>query len=130
MSNFLLDTHILIWYISGSSKLNTDAREAIAQADNLYFSSASWHELAILISLQHIETSIAQFESLASIIELKTISFDVKVAEAYTQVTLNNKDPFDKAIIATAKAYNLVLMSADQNICNAKIPKLKIYKAT
>jgi PIN domain nuclease of toxin-antitoxin system len=54
--NLLLDTHILIWLIDGSEKLNQTARYAIEDENNsLYLSIASLWEITIKTSLGKLE---------------------------------------------------------------------------
>lgn len=44
----LIDTHTLIWYIEGSSKLSSQAKNLIeSSSDSIFFSMASIWEIAI-----------------------------------------------------------------------------------
>jgi len=56
----LLDTHILIWLIAGSEKLNKTARYAIEDENNsLHFSIASLWEITIKTSLGKLELGMS-----------------------------------------------------------------------
>ncbi|MEY2977132.1 MAG: type II toxin-antitoxin system VapC family toxin [Prochlorotrichaceae cyanobacterium] len=48
----LIDTHVLLWYIQGSSKLSKVARELIDSDQNIvFFSIVSLWEIAIKLSI-------------------------------------------------------------------------------
>lgn len=49
---YLLDTHSLIWFFEGNSKLPDSARQIICNPENIiYLSAASLWEMAIKISI-------------------------------------------------------------------------------
>lgn len=53
--NILLDTHILIWYVQGNTKLQTSYRELITNSKNKKFVSvASLWEMAIKLKVEKI----------------------------------------------------------------------------
>ena len=61
---YLIDTHALIWYITGDKKLGRKAISVIKDTDNIiYTSKATLWELAIKISLGKLALSIP-FEAL------------------------------------------------------------------
>jgi PIN domain nuclease of toxin-antitoxin system len=74
---YLLDTHILIWFISGDKKLSLYAKELIENEDNeLLVSIASLWEMAIKFNLGKLELG-QPFEDLFPIFKLmvKPIAF-------------------------------------------------------
>ena len=58
--NYLIDTHILIWFIEGDEKLSKKAQALIANpANNIYISQASLWEMTIKISIGKLSLSIS-----------------------------------------------------------------------
>jgi PIN domain nuclease of toxin-antitoxin system len=115
--NLLLDTHAFLWFIDDNPKLSPTARTLIANADNrIYLSVASLWELAIKISLgklrlaQPFEILVPQQLSLNRIDRL-----DIAVAHAAAVATLpfHHRDPFDRLLIAQAKAEAIPIVSSD-----------------
>ena len=119
---FLLDTHILIWYLQGKTKLNKNIAEYIDYFQYpFYVSVASLHEIIFLIQ----EKKIKKYDSISDIInavEDKQIHFlDIKpkhieVLEKLSTPYIKNdphKDQFDRTIISQGIAEGLTVISAD-----------------
>lgn len=115
--NLLIDTHVLLWWMSQSVKLSDAAREAFKNPRNsLNVSIASLWE--IQIKLQTGKLSIEG--TLPEIVErqLQQNSLFILLIEmphvfALDRLPMIHKDPFDRMIIAQALAENLTLVSAD-----------------
>jgi PIN domain nuclease of toxin-antitoxin system len=127
-NNYILDTHILIWYSTGSPRITRELQDLIANADNIYISSCTWHEIAILASMQKIQSSLKLYEEVLLYLDAKVLGFDHSSAGIYTGLTTAHKDPFDKAIVATAIAFDLTLVTADKTILSGKYNNLKCLK--
>ena len=115
--NFLLDTHGLIWFLTGDAQLSIRARSLIEDDKNrIFISIASLWEMAIKFSIgklnigQSFETLFpAQLES--NNIEILEISVDhLKVV---CKLPFHHRDPFDRLIIAQALAEKWSVISAD-----------------
>ena len=51
---FLLDTHVLYWFVDGDARLSTKAEAIIGDITNeIFISPASYWEMAIKISLEN-----------------------------------------------------------------------------
>lgn len=110
----LIDTHILIWWLSDSGNIRTEHRELIADPENIVcVSMISIFELYIKASIGKMvlpeDLIKAIEESDISTLELKFDHF-----EAYRSLPVIHKDPFDKLIIAQAISEQLPLISYDQ----------------
>ncbi|ACC84368.1 type II toxin-antitoxin system VapC family toxin [Nostoc punctiforme] len=117
--SFLLDTHILLWFLENDSKLSDRVREVITNPENLIFVSAisAWEisikqSLGKLISPGNLEEALrfSRFEILSM-----TLTHGIKVAD----LPLHHKDPFDRMLIAQALVEGLTIITVDQ--------KLKFY---
>ena len=113
-----LDTQVAVWLASGKQKrLSTDARRVVAKA-SLLLSPVVLLELEMLyemrrstISSQSMEAKLAG-ETGLRICDLPFIEVArAAIGEAWT------RDPFDRLIVANAKAAGLAfLVTADENI--------------
>jgi PIN domain nuclease of toxin-antitoxin system len=109
----LLDTHVFLWAVAGSSLLKPAARRTIESADQVYVSAASVWEIAIKARLGKIE---ADPYELADAIEASGfIELPVRAAHAAGagRLALHHNDPFDRLLVAQALAEPLRLLTAD-----------------
>ena len=118
---YLLDTHMFIWSIQGSSKLKTDTRNIIRDKSNLVFLSiVSVWEIAIKVMLKKLRLDIPVtkiFENLE--FELLPIKLDHVLV--LLKLPPIHKDPFDRMLVSQAKLEKLTLLSED--------PKIKQYQS-
>lgn len=116
--SFLLDTHSLLWFFSGSKSLSRQAREKISDISNIcYFSIASLWEIAIKFHLDKLQLEI-DFKDIAAHladnnIEILQITFD-HVLELVKLEDIH-RDPFDRMIISQARTDQLTIISKDSN---------------
>jgi PIN domain nuclease of toxin-antitoxin system len=113
----LLDTHALLWFLSGSDRLSATARTAIEDvANERLFSVAGAWEIAIKASLGKLDLSVP-FEVLvpgelrANAIEL----LPIRPAHLVGLMALpfHHRDPFDRMYVAQAEAEGAAVVSAD-----------------
>lgn len=113
---FLLDTHVFLWYLLGDPNLSSKAKEAIDTKTDLYFSIASLWEISIKINIGKLQLN-RSFEYLPK--ELQYINAQIlpitsKDTEIYAVLPLHHRDPFDRILIAQAMNHSLVLISRDE----------------
>ena len=108
----LLDTHVLIWWDSGV-KMSHEATEAIREAAQVYVSAVTGWEIAIKASLGRIETSRT---TAVAVSESGFEELPVRLAHAERVQTLpqHHRDPFDRMLVAQAKAEGLTLVTRDR----------------
>jgi PIN domain nuclease of toxin-antitoxin system len=124
----LLDTHTAFWYFEGSPDLSAKAKAAIEDSGNEVFVSivSAW-EIAIKRSLDKEKTtlcSVAEFfdEIAASGFELITLEpHHVRPIET---LPFHHRDPFDRQLIATAIAEDMVFISADEHVAKYDVSRL------
>ena len=115
--NFLIDTHVLIWYLDGSKRLPDKILKELDDADNhVTVSIVSLWELAIKISLKKMETKITLEEIQADILKRDFIPLPISFGHlnALSSLEFYHGDPFDRLLIAQAIVENLTMMSADK----------------
>ena len=128
MSVYVTDTHPLIWYTSGKhSRLSPRVvrifEEAFADRALVVIPSPVLWEISLL--LEHGKIKIREpFEhwmaALSSQRGLDVRALDVDVIAAAHLLSFNG-DPFDRAIVATAKAMDLPLITRDEAIVNSRL---------
>lgn len=120
--NYLLDTHVFIWYLEGNTRLKRAWRTIIANRNNVVFVSivSPW-EMSIKskklrLSLPF-DRYFRNFEyallpvTLSHIGELRTLPF-------------HHRDPFDRMLIAQARAEGCTLMTLDKKMHAYDVPVL------
>ena len=123
----LLDTHVIIWMLTDDPRLSKSARVMIENPDNIiYYSTASIWEIAIK-NFKSPEKCPYNEEQIADLcvrsgyepldIKAEHISY-IRTLKINKEKELKNYDPFDRMLIAQAKAEGMILISHDFNFCN------------
>ena len=114
---YLLDTHAILWYVSGSNELSQTAKN-IMETRRCFFSFASLWEIAIKQAKGTLQFNI-DIPKLKNVLEdeefiyLPPTEFD---AEAIKTLPDIHKDPFDRLLIAQAIENNLTIVTTDSKI--------------
>ena len=122
--NILLDTHIAIWAISNHRNLPDKARELISDPDNnIYFSSVSTWEVLLKRDspknnltltpeefVEYCEESGYYQLNMKSKHVLETAALDI------SNVDKEHRDPFDRVLLAQAKAENYSFLTHDSRL--------------
>ncbi|MEQ9550436.1 MAG: type II toxin-antitoxin system VapC family toxin [Coleofasciculus sp. G3-WIS-01] len=114
--NYIIDTHILIWFVEGNTKLSQQAQKLIANpANNIYVSQASLWEMTIKISISKLSLSISLSELELLLINNQFQILDTKFShyEVLQHLPFHHQDPFDRLIIAQAKAEDYIIVTND-----------------
>ena len=120
----VLDTHVLIWWVSGATdQLSPAAQQAITQEiqdGKIVVSSISAWELAMLVAKDRLALSMDVADWLACVDQIETLSFvpvDNIIAVKSTELPGEfHKDPADRIIVATARKVAAPLVTADEKI--------------
>lgn len=109
----LLDTHVFLWTVAGSSRLKPATRRLIEDADEVHVSAVSLWEIAIKTSLGKLEAD--PHELAASIEPSGFIELPVRAAHAagVARLPFHHHDPFDRLLVAQALAEPLRLLTVD-----------------
>lgn len=119
--NLLLDTHILIWALNGDPRLPGKARDMILDDHNaVYYSSASIWEVSIKHANHPDNVEFTGKELSKFCEEAGFLPVEVRDKHVFALETITRKegapphhDPFDRMLIAQAKAENLFFMTHD-----------------
>jgi PIN domain nuclease of toxin-antitoxin system len=114
---FLLDTHVLIWLLEGNKSLSSVAKSTIEDEQNsLYLSIASLWEITIKLSLGKLDLQISIEDMVESFLipgGIEILPIEIGHLSILRDLPLHHRDPFDRLIIAQAKANELTLISTD-----------------
>ena len=113
----LLDTHILIWILKDSPLLSSGTRMLlVAPETELYYSSVSIAEISIKHKVHPKEMVLSGAEVDDEMHKLGCVPLDFKAnhAAALDSVPLLHRDPFDRMLVAQAKAEGMKIMSHDR----------------
>jgi len=115
--NFLIDTHVLLWYLEGNRTLPGKIRNDINNSENnIFISIASFWELAIKLASGKINTKItfAQIEEDINKREFEILHISFQHLELIMDLPKVHGDPFDRLMIAQAITEGLTILSADR----------------
>lgn len=120
----LLDSHVALWWLEGSSKLGPNCQQRVADASEVYFSPVSPWELGIKKSLGKIDYPDGLVDALtdAGFIELPISATHATEA---TNLPRLHRDPFDRMLIAQARTESLTLCTADRRIGEYEVDVLE-----
>lgn len=114
--NCLLDTHALLWFLDGDSRLSSTARQIIEDLDSsMWASIASLWEIAIKLSIGKLHLT-QPFDALQNELDRNVIGLLPLVFEHTNRVSdqpFHHRDPFDRILIAQAMTENLVVIGRD-----------------
>ena len=86
MASFLIDTHVLIWYLEDDSQLSSNIAEILEDTrNNLYVSIASLWEIAIKSGLGKLKLKI-RFHDLKEVLKrlsIEVLSIDFEDTQTY-----------------------------------------------
>ncbi len=124
----LLDTHTLLWFLTNDSSLSSRARGAIEDSANVaHVSAASLWEVAIKCTLGKLKLPAPYAEVFPS--QLETNGFALlPIAPAHCAALLtlpfHHRDPFDRMLLAQAKAEGMTLVTDDGQFGPYSVPLL------
>lgn len=116
----LLDTHIWIWSRRDPAQLTRRVARALENPTNeLWLSPLSIWELLLLAEKGRIPMSLPADEWVVRALErvpLKEAPVTFQVALATRHIHLQQRDPIDLFLAATARIYDLTLVTADRRL--------------
>ena len=124
----LLDTHIWLWSFREPHKLTSQVQQSLSDPGSILFlSPISIWEVMILLEKKRLEMheDFAQwFACSVDDLGLNEAVLNWRVTHELRFILPNHKDPADRFLVATAIAYDLVLVTADRKLMS--IPGLKV----
>ena len=109
----LIDTHLFLWARVTPERLTTGERRALDDARACYVSAVSLWEIAILMALDRIARD-PRLLAVPDGFELLPVLPDH--CKALVPLPPRHRDPFDRMLIAQARAERLALLTRDRAI--------------
>jgi len=124
----LLDTHIWLWSTLEPHRLNRRVEKALADpASELWLSPVSVGELIVLLRKGRVTlpNDIAGWVAKTmQDLELTEAPLTVEVALAISSINFPHGDPADHFLAATAKVFDLTLVTADEHLMH--LPGIRV----
>jgi PIN domain nuclease of toxin-antitoxin system len=124
----LLDTHAILWFCAGSSRLSRHARQAIQSSRNeCWVSHATAWEVAIKVALGKL-TLATNYEELFGTVALandwKFLEPKIAHYAELLHLPFHHRDPFDRLLVAQARCEQLTIVSGDAHFAQYDVPVL------
>ena len=126
----LLDTHVLVWWMTDPGRLSRPAASAIRRArasDGIAIADSSLWELAVLFARGILRTHGTIENTVRNLVDRSGVNvrpITVEIAVLATQFPQDfPKDPIDRLIGATARAEGIALITRDEKIRRSPLLK-------
>lgn len=114
----LLDTHALLWFFAGDSKLSQKAKMLIDETETIkLISIVSIWEMTIKQAKGklNLETSAAIYaKQKLSLESFQLLPVEISHLESLALLPMHHNDPFDRIMISQAISEDIALISCDQ----------------
>ncbi len=122
---YLLDTHVMLWFLEDSPELSTKSRRILKNAEHeLFWSVVSYWELTVKFLLGRLELDKewpALLEREKKVNRIQDLPLYQKHCEPHLKLPWHHKDPFDRLLICQAMVENMILMTKDRHIKKYKV---------
>jgi PIN domain nuclease of toxin-antitoxin system len=117
----LLDTHVALWFVAGSSSIGRQSRRIVRQAvanSQLVVSAVSFWEIALLIAKRRLRSvdSAEQMRHLVLSAGATELPLTGESAILAGELEGLHGDPADRFIAATAIVHDATLVTADDRL--------------
>lgn len=117
----LLDTHVVLWQLQGSRTVSASARAAIEEASDLWFSVVSFAEIGVKVAIGKLRAPPDLREHVVRS-GLQILPLDAQHGLAVGDLPMHHRDPFDRLLIAQARAENLAILTGDGHFAAYDVP--------
>ena len=124
---YLLDTHTAIWALGNKTKLSETVKTIIDDVSiSLCVSRISAWELAIKISIGKLNFvgGSAFFLEKMRHNGVELLDIEGSHIEYLETMPFIHRDPFDRMLVAVAKAEGMIILTADENIHKYDVPSV------
>lgn len=111
----LLDTHVILWQLSGDRDLSIDARRAIRDADALFVSAVSFAEMGVKASVGKLDVPDDIVDQILRA-GVRYLGLSPEHGLAVGSLPMHHRDPFDRLLVAQARTDGLTIVTGDERI--------------
>ncbi|MGB8011232.1 MAG: type II toxin-antitoxin system VapC family toxin [Terriglobales bacterium] len=120
----LLDTHIWVWSTLDRARLATRLTSTLENPSNeLWLSPISLWEVLTLCQKQRLTlhpNPQAWITNTLDAVPMREAPITYQVAQETARVQLPHRDPADRFLVATARVFDLTLVTADEHLLKAR----------
>lgn len=122
---YLLDTHVILWWFSDPKQIASKAYKVISDKDNsILVSCASLWEMSIKKSLGRLTVPRNLLEVMHNE-GFKILSIGPEETLGICDLPPIHQDPFDRMLVMQAKLHDLILITRDKNVMDYPVITLK-----
>ena len=118
----LLDTHVLLWWAGNDARLGQRARRSLATGDVAVSAVSGWE-----IEVKRVRGRLDAPDDLAGLLAeqgFRELPLTLRHAVDAGRLPRHHDDPFDRALVAQARAEGLRLVTADRAIASYDVARL------
>lgn len=123
--SLLLDTHVVLWWLTDDPALPDDVKVTLDQQPDVYLSSATVWEVSIKQSIGKI-TEPTHLPEIIKNAGFRDLPITADHAVVAGRLPLIHRDPFDRMLIAQARCEGLTLATRDPQIHKYDVDLLRI----
>ncbi|MDI1364094.1 MAG: type II toxin-antitoxin system VapC family toxin [bacterium] len=113
----LLDTNVLLWWLSDSPRLNAEARALIGDpAHEVLVSVASLWEIAVKVRIGKLQADLGEIEDALDRQDLRRLAISPDHLRALIALPTHHRDPFDHLLIAQAISEAAIFLTGDRQL--------------
>ena len=124
----LLDTHALLWLITGDERLSETAKKSFLDQENsLFFSAASLWEICIKKGLGRLSLKSGWLKAIQDEMKVNAIQWlpiEMLHCAELTKLPFHHRDPFDRMLIAQAMVEDMLVLSRDGRLSDYQITRI------
>lgn len=117
----LLDTHVVLWWLTDDETLSAEVKEAIDTEVEVFVSAATVWEIAIKQALGKL-TAPPDLLDVLNRSGLVELPIRIRHAAEAGQLPLLHRDPFDRMLVAQARCEGMTLLSRDPQVQRYEVP--------
>lgn len=113
----LLDTHVLLWCMSGDRRLREESAALVRDpANDVYFSAASVWEVAIKAALGKLRVDTGELLRNLAAEGFSELPVFGRHAAEVAALPAHHRDPFDRLLVAQSRVESLRLLTDDKTL--------------
>lgn len=122
----LLDTHALLWWAEDNKAMSATARRAIKATEAIYVSAASAWEIATKVRIGKLDWPM-ELETVTGYVlgqSFRQLPISFEHAERAAELEIENRDPFDRMLVAQALIEDMTIVSNETSFDAAGVRRL------
>ena len=125
----LLDTHVWLWWQMRPKRLRPATTFALSNADNqVFLSTVSTWEMVVKVSIGklHLPAPVEEMVPDSLVTDnFQSLPVEHRHAFELLRLPMLHRDPFDRMLVAQARAEGLVLATADESLARYDVELLR-----